>query len=229
MRKVCIEKQVYNHYEEKMKQWNKERKTILMCFTYITKRWDMADKLVDVYNPFLKDISNASTKKSDNYNLLGARVVDAGEADAVREVRHSNIAHDPRVMDAFAVLQKYGYVTWKSFILDFEQSLRPDVKNVNHELLPKYDEFTPRMKWSLIDYVNKLHTEEWKFEDTYDWWKNHYKNEIEKYVKSEVTVVDEDWNVEVNLKNRKREKSIVSRKGTMKVKGEFDLPEPEQK
>ena len=108
-------------------------------------------------------------------------------------------------MDAFAVLQKYGYVTWKSFILDFERSLRPDMENINNDLLPKYDEFTPRMKWSLIDYVNKLHTKEWDFKNTDEWWKKHYETEIEKYVSS-VTVVDEDWNLE--FVTRGREKSL---------------------
>merc|ERR1712185_623080 len=107
-------------YDGKLKRWNEERTKILMFFTYITKRWDMADKLVDAYNPFLKDMSNASNK-GDDETLLGARVVDAGEDS---KHRHSNIAKDPRVMKAFAVLQKYGYVTWKSFILDFKQSLR---------------------------------------------------------------------------------------------------------
>eukprot|EP00944_MAST-04C_sp_MAST-4C-sp1_P011136 g11136.t1 len=237
MRKVCIEKQVYNHYDGKLKRWNEERTKILMFFTYITKRWDMADKLVDVYNPFLKDISNASNKGTD-VTLLGRRVVDAGEDS---KHRHSNIAKDPRVMKAFAVLQKYGYVTWKSFILDFQQSLRPAMKDINNELLPKYDEFTPRMKWSLIEYVNKLtHNKEWKFENNDEWWDTHYKTEIEHYVKSEMNVLgldaSKDWEVEVSRtdgKGMKRQKSKITKKGTMKIKkgnnnDDFGLPDPEE-
>ena len=196
----------------------------------------MADKLVDVYNPFLKDISNASNKGTD-VTLLGRRVVDAGEDS---KHRHSNIAKDPRVMKAFAVLQKYGYVTWKTFILDFQQSLRPAMKDINNELLPKYDEFTPRMKWSLIEYVNKLtHNKEWKFENNDEWWDTHYKTEIEHYVKSEMNVLgldaSKDWEVEVSRtdgKGMKRQKSKITKKGTMKIKGnnndDFGLPGPEE-
>lgn len=226
MRKVCIEKQVYHHYDGKLKRWNEERTKILMFFTYITKRWDMADKLVDAYNPFLKDMSNASNKGDDDtLFFLGARVVDAGEDS---KHRHSNIAKDPRVMKAFAVLQKYGYVTWKSFILDFKQSLRPAMKDINNELLPKYDEFTPRMKWSLIEYVNKLtHNKEWKFENNEnndEWWGTHYEKEIEHYVKSEMNVLgldaSNDWEVNVSRTDGKDIRRQITKKGTMKIKGD---------
>ena len=230
LRRSTVERRVYKHYAKKLEQWNKERRIILMYFTYITKRWDIADRLIDKFNPFLKDIHLASN--DTNENVLGARLVDAGDNESV-----TNIAHDPRVTQAFAVLQKYGYFTWRSFILDFKQSLQSNlnnadlqIKDINKDLLPRYDEFMPRMKWSLIEYVHKLDTE-WEFKNDDVWWQEHFEKEILKCVKSTVRVstvrVDDTDKEYVELdhhKGLKKQKSTISRKGTVKPNTEFDLP-----
>ena len=170
MKQSFIESKVFKIYKLRLKSWNEEREKMMVFIYYIIKKWDVDDCLKDNENPFLLDRFNPDAlKKRDQdmkkstFNINLEKKHRNSDLAWKKEIDKMNV--DPRVLHALGVLQKYDYVTWESFIYDFNK-----YKDSGHV---SFSDFSVRMQLSLRKYV-----QEHKVQRPSDkvWWEEHLRN-----------------------------------------------------
>ena len=122
----------------------------------------------------LFDVSSFEEDVEDKKRIFGKRNI----ASDNKNVNEMYLINDPRVITAFGVLQKYDYVTWENFITDYISNLA----ETNPRKVISFDEFTPRMRMGLNQYVSDLQKEKGDENTssffTNEFWSQHFQKVV---------------------------------------------------